>query len=265
MYKLELLSVLLAASLMLTAFLGYNCYIFQTENLRLKAKLQSLNESYTELQSKYQTFLDEFSLLNQTYQALMQNYTRLLTDYVTLSLVYASLNEIYTSLLKNYTKLVNVNLNYTELLNQYLSLMQNYTQLKSEYNKLFAAFYEPLQDKVIPTVAELTQWLTEDKTNEISYTYPDFVCGDFAVMLHMHAKLKHWDMGVVGVLGNLIDGNEFNHAFNAIMCREGLRYIEPQNDAVFEATIDVGTSYYHPQFGQVTVREFIIVILYDGE
>lgn len=265
MDKLRLLSVLLAMSLVLIAFLGYNCYIFQTENLRLKAELQNLSESYTKLQSKYQTLSDEFSLLNRTHQALMQNYTELLTNYVALSLAYALLNETYNSFLQNYAELANVNLNYIKLLSQYESLMQNYTQLKSEYDRLFAAFYEPLQDKVVPTVAELMQWLEEDKTDEMGYTYPDFVCGDFAVMLHMHAKLKHWDMGVVGVLGNLSNGSEFNHAFNAIICQEGLRYIEPQNDMVFEATIKSNVTYYHPWFGQVTVREFIVVVLYGGE
>jgi hypothetical protein len=59
--------------------------------------------------------------------------------------------------------------------------------------------------------------------------------------------------------------SEFNHAFNAIICQEGLRYIEPQNDRVFEATIENGLWYNHPGFGQVYVREFIIIILYDGE
>ncbi|MEM2971104.1 MAG: hypothetical protein QW270_01585 [Candidatus Bathyarchaeia archaeon] len=261
----KFLLALLTASCMLTAFLGYRCYVFQIENLRLKNELQSLSQSYAELQDKYPTLSDEFNSLNQTHNMLMQNYTMLLTNYVNLLLAYASLNETYNSLLHNYTELANANLNYTELLKQYQSLMQNYTQLKSEYDELFTAFYEPLQDEFIPTVAELVQWLAEDKTDEIGYTYPNFVCGDFAVMLHMHAKLRHWDMGVVGVLGNLSDGSEFNHAFNAITCQEGLRYIEPQNDAVFETTIDVGASYYHPWFGNVIVREFIIVILYDGE
>jgi hypothetical protein len=258
--KFKLLSVLLVASLLLIAFLGY-------ENLRFKSELQNLSESYHTLEAK-------FDLLNQTHYALTQNYTELLTNYVNLVIVYNSLNETYYSLLQNYTELERESSNYTALLSQYQTLMQNYqsllqnyTQLKDEYDKLYDAFYEPLpsEDEAVPTVAELELWLAEDKTNEITYTYPDFVCGDYAVMLHMHAKLKHWDMGVVGVLGNLSDGSEFNHAFNAIICQEGLRYVEPQNDEVFDVMIESGSSYYHPWFGQVYVREFIVVILYDGE
>lgn len=250
----------------------------------LKAEFQSISNSHEELKrehaelwGEYQKLFDEFNSLNQTHYTLMQNYTelsteyqRVLTNYVNLMLAYTSLNETYNSLLQNYTELANANLNYTELLNQYKTLMQNYTQLKTEYDKLYAAFYEPLlsEDKVVPTVAELTQWLTEDKTDKISYTYPDFVCGDFAVMLHLHAKLKHWDMGVVGVLGTL-NGQEFNHAFNAIICRENEEnvtvYVEPQNDQIFYGPIEEGNSYEHPGFGNVTVREFIVIILYDGE
>lgn len=266
-------------SLVFIAFLGY-------ENLMLKAELRNLSESYhtldienVELWGKYQKLSEDFNSLNQTHYTLMQNYTELsteyekvLTDYVNLMMVYASLNETYNLLLQNYTELEQVAANYTELLNQYQeltqnyqSLLQNYTNLKDEYNMLYTAFYEPLlsKDKVVPTVNELTLWLAEDSTDKINYTYPDFVCGDYAVMLHMHAKLKHWDMGVVGVLGNLSDGSEFNHAFNAIICQEGLRYIEPQSDTVFQAIIGDGLWYNHPGFGQVYVREFIIIILYE--
>jgi hypothetical protein len=270
------------ASLALIAFL--DC-----ENLRLKAELQSLSESYhtldienAELLGKYQNLSEEFNLLNQTHHTLMQNYTdlsteyqKVLTNYVSLMVIYTSLNETYYSLLQNYTELEHVASNYTELLSQYQeltqsyqSLLQNYTKLKDEYDMLYTAFYEPLlsNDKVVPTVDELTLWLIEDPTNEITYTYPDFVCGDYAVMLHMHAKLKQWDMGVVGVLGNLSDGSEFNHAFNAIFCQGNvLTYVEPQNDEVFNATIENECWYYHPGFGQVYVREFIVIILYEGE
>ena len=280
MIKFKLLLAFFMVSLALIAFLG-------CENLRLEAELQSLSESYhaldienAELLDKYQKLSGEFNSLNQTHYSLVQNYTELsaeyqkiLTNYVNLMVAYTSLNETYYSLLQNYTELKQEVSNYTELLSQYQeltqsyqSLLQNYTKLKDEYDVLYAAFYEPLlsKDKVVPTVDELARWLTEDPTDKINYTYPDFVCGDYAVMLHMHAKLKHWDMGVVSVLGNLSDGREFNHAFNAIICQEGLRYIEPQNDEIFEATIGNGLWYNHPGFGQVYVQEFIVVILYDG-
>jgi hypothetical protein len=94
----------------------------------------------------------------------------------------------------------------------------------------------------------------------------NFVCGDYAVMLAFHAKLMGWDMGVVAVLGKKADGSEFNHAFNAITCREGLVYVEPQTDEVWwysgHSEIQPGGWYEYPGFGQVYVREYVIVVLY---
>jgi len=316
--KAEILSILLAASLALAAFLGYNNYVLQSENLRLKGEIQDLSESqnalevkYAELHDMHRMLLDEYKALNQSYYRLnetfytfVQNYTALsaeykktltnyanlviahdmlnqtcntlssayqktLADYVDLTIAYASLNQTYYALLENYTQLEKEVANYTVLLSEYQeltqryqSLLANYTLLKDEYDGLYFALYEPLlsRDKVIPTISELEQWLSEDKTDELNYTFPDFVCGDYAVMLHMHAKMKHWDMGVVAVLGSL-GGSEFNHAFNAIICQEGLVYVEPQNDQVFRIE---SNPYYHPGFGQVYVNEFILVILYGS-
>ena len=318
MTKAEILSILLAASLVLAAFLGYNNYVLQSENLRLKGEIQDLSESqnalevkYAELHDMHRMLLDEYKALNQshyrlneTFYTFVQNYTALsaeykktltnyanlviahdmlnqtcntlssayqktLADYVDLTIAYASLNQTYYALLENYTQLEKEVANYTVLLSEYQeltqryqSLLANYTLLKDEYDGLYFALYEPLlsRDKVIPTISELEQWLSEDKTDELNYTFPDFVCGDYAVMLHMHAKMKHWDMGVVAVLGSL-GGSEFNHAFNAIICQEGLVYVEPQNDQVFRIE---SNPYYHPGFGQVYVNEFILVILYGS-
>jgi hypothetical protein len=302
----KLFSVFLLTSLGIIAFLGYDCYVLQTENFGLKTDLQNLSESHHMLEGDYQKLSNNFNLLNQSYhvlnadyaylsqsynmlnadyaylnqthELLVQNYTMLsteyqtvLTDYVNLISAYGLLNETYRSLLQNYTELEQEASNYVELLSEYQELtqnyqllMQNYTQLKNEYAAVFAAFYEPLppENETVPTVAELKQWLAEDKTDEISYTMPDFVCGDYSVMLHMHAKLKNWDMGIICILGNFSDGSEFNHAFNVIMCQEGLRYVEPQNDEVFDAVIDDDVWYNHPGFGQVYVHESLIVVLY---
>ncbi|MGB9960270.1 MAG: hypothetical protein ACPLKQ_07110 [Candidatus Bathyarchaeales archaeon] len=332
MTKTHVLSIFLAVSLVLAAFLGYNSYVLQSENLRLKAEIQSLSESqnalenknaelqdmhillleefkelnesyyrlketlqifmqnYTELSAKYNAAITDYtnfiaaynrlnqtySALNQKYDTLMQNYTvlslvyqQVLTDYTDLKVAYASLNQTYYALMENYTRLEQETANYDVLLGEYQelnqryqSLLANYTQLKNEYDRFYFALYEPLlaEDKVKPTINELKQWLAEDKTDELTYTSPDFVCGDYAVMLHMHAKLKRWDMGIVAVLGSL-GGREFNHAFNAIICQEGLVYVEPQNDQVFQIN---SNPYYHPGFGQVYVNEFIVVVLYDS-
>lgn len=284
MNKVKVLSVLFAASLILAAFLGYSSYILQAENLRLKSELQSLSGSYhileaehAELKGQYNAILNDYKLLNQshfrlnqTFYALMRNYTELsleyqkaLSDYVELTVAYGVLNQTYHELLQNYTRLEREAAGYTELLSEHQSLLANYTQLKEKYDAFYFAFYEPLlsKDKVVPTTEELKQWLAEDETNEIGYTDPDFVCGDYAVMLHMHAKLKGWDMGVVAVLGRL-GARPFNHVFNAIMCQESLVYVEPQNDEVFYGPIK--DTYYHPGFGLVQVKEFIVVVLYDG-
>lgn len=293
-----LLSILLASSLVLAAFLGYGDYVLRSENLRLKAEIQGLIESqnaledeYAELQAMHDELLNEYTALNQFYQELNANYTclnqtcqfllqnytalsseyqKVLLDYVDLTVAYASLNQTYSALLENYTLLEQEVANYTVLLGEYQELLQdyqvllaNYTQLKNAYDGFYFALYEPLlsSDKVTPSISELEQWLAEDKTDDLNYTLPDFVCGDYAVMLHMHAKMKHWDMGVVAVLGSF-NGSEFNHAFNAINCQEGLVYVEPQNDQVFSIE---GNPYNHPGFGQVYVDEFIVVILYDNE
>jgi predicted nuclease with TOPRIM domain len=282
--KVKALSVLFAVSLFLAAFLGYGSYILQAENLRLKSELQSLSGSYhtleaehAELRGQYNAILNEYKLLNQSYfrlnqtfYALMRDYTELsleyqdaLSDYVELTVAYEELNQTYHELLQNYTKLEREAAGYTALLSEYQLLLANYTQLKENYDAFYATLYKPLpsKDKVVPTTEELKKWLKEDKTDEIRYSEPDFVCGDYAVMLHMHAKLKGWDMGVVAVLGKQ-GMRPFNHVFNAIECQEDLVYVEPQNDEIFYGPIE-GT-YYHPGFGLVQVREFIVVVLYDG-
>lgn len=245
---------------------------------RLMQDFEKLSSDYEEALTSYSDLSVAYTMLNQKYLLLLQNYTALsegyekvLVDYAELTIAYGTLNQTYHELLQNYTKLEREAADYTALLSKYQGLTQlyqslqaNYTQLKEKYDAFYFALYEPLlsKDKVVPKKEELKQWLAEDKTNEINYTDPDFVCGDYAVMLHMHAKLKGWDMGVMGVLGRFRDGGEFNHAFNAIICKEGLVYVEPQNDEVFDGPIkDV---YYHPGFGWVNVEELIIVVLYDS-
>ncbi|MCS7115158.1 MAG: hypothetical protein RMJ15_06555 [Nitrososphaerota archaeon] len=298
MIKAKALSVLSAASLILAAFLGCSSYALHAENSRLKSELQSLGmlhqtlkAEYAGLRSAYDELFDDYSLLNQSYHglsleyvslnqtfyALMHNYTelslghqKLLSSYVELTVTYGALNQTYHELLQNYTKLEREAAGYTALLSEYEGLIQiyqsllaNYTELKEKYDAFYAALYKPLLsgDKVVPTTEELKRWLTEDKTDEIEYKEPDFVCGDYAVMLHMHAKAKGWDMGVVAILGKL-GLKPFTHVFNAIICREGLVYIEPQNDEVFNGPIR--EEYYHPGFGWVHVEKLIVVVLYDG-
>ena len=246
------------------------------QNNQLTVQLQTIEAQYTQLLNNYNNLLKEYSKLeidlnslNNTYRLLLQNYTSLeteyqkvLTEYIELTVSYARLNETYMELkdeLRNYEN------QYRQLSQQYQRLLSNYTQLKTEYEKLYFAVYVPLlsNETVTPTIDELQQWLREDDTDKLNYSKWDFVCGDFAVMLAIHAKLRHWDMGIVAVLGQDSNGNDFNHAFNAIRCQEGIVYIEPQNDEIFYGPIIEGEWYNHPGFGDVYVQIFIIVVLYQ--
>jgi hypothetical protein len=146
--------------------------------------------------------------------------------------------------------------------------MNNYTKLNGEYQKLLRAFNEPLPYKLTPTIQELQYWLTyEDDTDKIIYEYPNFVCGDFAVMLSQHAKLKYWDMTIVLVFGYNQTGYRFDHAFNAIICQEGLVYVEPQTDNVFwygnHEKIVKGAWYEFPDYEWVYVENYFEVLWYD--
>jgi len=211
--------------------------------------------------------LQEHSALESSYNALEDAYMQLNSSYSSLINAYSALNCSYNELLSRYSIL---NATYSELLRQYVSLNASYSQLlslNSSYTKLYSALYEPLRNETVPTVDELKAWLAEDPTDNIAYDMPNFVCGDYAVMLTLHAKLMGWDMGVVAVLGKKADGSEFNHAFNAIICMEGLVYVEPQTDEVWwysgHSEIQPGGWYDYPGTGQIYVQEYIVVVLYD--
>jgi len=165
--------------------------------------------------------------LSYFYWDLNNRYNSLQFEYVTLQSVHNQLSTDYQSLEQDYH---NLDAKYNDLSKQYDNLNEEYQTLFADYNALSYVFNNPLLDKKVPTVEELQQWLSEDKTDEIQYDYPNFICGDFAVMLSQHAKLKNWDMGIVAVFGYNENYEPYGHAFNAIITTEGLRYVEPQND-----------------------------------
>ena len=255
--------------------------LLKAENEALRGELKSLNQNFTSLSEAYSSLTESYMQLSQEHSALQIRYNALEGAYVQLNSSYRQLNSSYSSLLNAYsalnstysellTRYSTLNATYNELLKQYSALKASYSQLlslNSSYAKLYSALYEPLTNKTVPTIEELKAWLKEDPTNTIAYNVPNFVCGDYAVMLAFHAKLMGWDMGVVAVLGKKADGSEFNHAFNAITCREGLVYVEPQTDEVWwysgHSEIRPGRWYEYPGFGQVYVREYVIVVLYD--
>ncbi|MCS7139349.1 MAG: hypothetical protein N3F04_01035 [Candidatus Nezhaarchaeota archaeon] len=234
----------------------------ENQHMRLLSEHELLLVTYQKLLEENTTLNESYNILKKEHSTLLDKYEKLVMDYIELTESYTKLNDSYTILLQNHVDLQG---RYKVLSNMYQELQAIYVSLKEAYDKLYFAMYRPLwsNETVTPTMSELREWLEKDDTNRLPYSKWDFVCGDFAVMLSMHAKLKHWDMGIVAVIGKDAKGNAFNHAFNAIVCKEGLVYIEPQNDEIFHGPIRVGEWYYHPGFGAIYVEAFIIVVLYQ--
>ncbi|MEM1566499.1 MAG: hypothetical protein QW510_05395 [Candidatus Bathyarchaeia archaeon] len=228
-----------------------------------------LENEITVLQRELEVKTSELEALESRYEGLLSTYQKLLRDNMVLNESYITLKQNYTVLSENFERLmveyVELQSKYEVLLDDYQALLSNYTTLKAAYGEVCFAVYSPLwsNETVTPTVSELKSWLTEDDTDSLPYSEWDFVCGDFAVMLSIRARMKHWDMGIVAVLGRDTYGNKFNHAFNAIRCVEGLVYVEPQNDQVFYGPIGERSWYNHPGFGRIYVETFIVVVPYQ--
>ncbi|UCE44200.1 MAG: hypothetical protein JSV57_01560, partial [Candidatus Bathyarchaeota archaeon] len=232
-----------------------------------------MQSDYHELELDYQTLnnthhilANSYTQLNQTHEVLILKHNELNASYEILTHNHTELEQGYSELYNNHTALEH---DYTDLSNEFAILQNQYTSLFTDYDALLEAFNEPLSTpyEEVPSIYELEQWLVIDETDEIRYNEPDFLCGDFAVMLSLHAKLERWDVGVVGVIGYTESLESFAHAFNAIICDEGLVYIEPQSDEVWSygdyEEITDGDSYNHPGFGEITVEEYIIVTWYS--
>lgn len=244
---------IILACIVLGSALGLSGYLYldlDRKHRELQLDYNSLLGNYYELESNYQTLNDthqililEYNELNASYQILAYNYTELTNDY---------------SMLEQ---------DYTDLSNRLVVLKGLYDSLLDDYNSLLEVFNDPLSHEEIPSTYELEQWLAIDGTNGIRYAEPNFVCGDFAVMLSLHAKLKYWDMGVVGVFGHTESFESFDHAFNAITCEEGLVYVEPQTDRAWwyenHEEITEGTWHEFPDLGDIYVEEYIVTIWYE--
>jgi len=273
----------------LSSALGLSGYLYFDLDKR-HTKLQSdyilLQSDYDELESDYQTLnnthrilVNDYIKLNQTHNSLLNNYTQLNQTQQILILEYNELNASYRILVLNYSELkqdysklssdyITLEQDYTDLSDEYIVLQSQYASLFNDYNALLEAFNEPLSYEEIPSTYELENWLFfADKTDEIHYDYPNFLCGDFAVMLSLHAKPRHWDVGVVGVLGYTESYESFDHAFNAIICDEGLVYVEPQTDEVWwyenHEEISEGIWWEFPDYGYIYVEEYIVILWYD--
>ncbi len=246
--------IVLGSALGLTGYFYFDLY---ERHAKLQSEYNSFVNEYNLLQSNYSGLESDYKTLNDTYRILFNDYTQLNQTHQTFILEYNELNASYRILTYNYSELKQ---DYSELSTQYASLFNDYTALSEAFNK-------PLSYEETPSTEELKQWLATDETDEIRYAKPNFVCGDFAVMLSLHAKLEHWDMGVVAVFGHTKSHESFAHAFNAIICGEGLVYVEPQSDEVWwylnHKEITEGTWQELPDFGRIYVEEYNVILLYD--
>jgi len=279
---------IILAYIVLSSALGLSGYLYfdlnerttklQLDHSSLVNRHNILQSNYSELEYGYQTLNDthhilinDYTQLNQTHQILIVEYNNLNTSYQVLSLNYNNVTESHQILAHNYTDLKQdhseLSSNYTTLEQDYNELSTRYASLLSDYNALSEAFDNPLSYEEIPSTDELEQWLATDETDEIQYSKPNFVCGDFAVMLSLHAKTEQWDIGVVAVFGHTESDESFAHAFNAMICEEGLVYVEPQTDEVWSyenhEEITEGNWWEFPDVGHIYVEECIIILWYD--
>lgn len=253
---------------------GQSFYLYQQYS-----DLEILRIKYSFLQEDYATLQEDRNVLEQRYASLESEHNSLISQYSALGLEHDSLKQEYTSLQSECSALQS---EYLTLASEYNSLSQDFDSLQSEYNyldqeyeKLFSdyqllkeVFDKPLTYKQVPTIKDLQKWIRyEDQTNTLEYDDPDFLCGDFAAMLAFHAKVKHWDMGVIGVFGYDRETHEdYAHAFNAIVTTEGLVYVEPQNDDVWwyedHEEISIGTIYEVEEDQRVYVEDVIVILRY---
>lgn len=261
----------IAFMITLFALLSSSC-LLAYENHLLQSNITNLQETLQELKIQHEALRKSYNTLQNNYITLAGDYEKLKSDYDKLTDAHIALKETYNTLLQNYTILqqqlqgyFELHSKYEELLSRHQTLLESYVKLKEIYERIQFVVYRPLwlNETVRPTISELKKWLAEDGTDTIPYSKWDFVCGDYALMLSVKAKMNHWDMGIVVVLGRDAQGSSFNHAFNAIRCVEGLVYVEPQNDQVFYGPISEGSWYYHPGFGRIYVESLIVAVPYQ--
>ena len=157
---------------------------------------------------------------------------------------------------------------YSDLLSEYNGILRGYETLSGSYDRLaeerdnLTKRYEelaqryswldpPLQNQSVPSTAELRLWLQRDKTDEYEYSDPDFTCYQFSVLLMLHGRAQHYDIGVIAIHGYRNEtGEPLSHSVNAIITTEGLVYVEPQLDEVWwleeHAEITEGTIHTFP-------------------
>lgn len=208
-----IISALIIAILATAAITSYLLVIFY--NIRtssLNEQIDDLEEDISNLQLDYEQLLQENDVLRTQYNNLQNNYSEL-------------------------------ELTFEQFLIEYDKLFNDYELLRN-------AFEEPLENPTTPTHEELVNWLSEDNTDEHGYTESVWECGDFAAMLMTRAKEMNWRMRIAIVFysfeGDSGYGSESDvygsggHAFNIINCTNGIWYIEPQTDGIWDIKNSTG-------------------------
>ena len=130
---------------------------------------------------------------------------------------------------------------YNDLSEDMDLLIDMYNDLFSEYQSVLNILENPLTNPTIPTISEVQNWLYNDNTDTLEYT-EYWMCGDFSAMLMVKAKAMNWRMRIAVMFWSFdTDPNygvdtpfgTYGHAFNFIVCIDGLWYIEPQTDAIW--------------------------------
>ena len=150
---------------------------------------------------------------------------------------------------------------FNDLSRKYPNLLERCDRLEGEKNDLLEQYNElaeryswldlPLETRRVPTINELRLWLRDDETDKYEYDYPDFICFHFTILLMLHGRAQHYDIGVVAIYGYDDEtGDAFSHSVNAVMSSQGLVYIEPQLDEVWwvEENLEItnGTTHIFP-------------------
>lgn len=80
------------------------------------------------------------------------------------------------------------------------------------------------------SISEFMKILKEDKTNNLKYISETFDCENFAAIFKNRLAL-YYGITAVGVVLNYKGG----HAFNVVVCSDGVYVLEPQTDAIWGA------------------------------
>jgi len=115
-------------------------------------------------------------------------------------------------------------------INQYNDELNQYRDIINQYNRDF------LRKTV--SLREVREFLREDKTDERKYNLYDYNCEDFTNTLIRHAL----DRGIFMCEVDIIFNDKTAHAIAAVNTTEGVKYIEPQSDQIYDR-IEIGKDF----------------------